>query len=107
MCDIRKNGQIYAIKQSNALLKLLFYVKRIYKICFARNKMTTLGNKNQYVMLGAVIGDIAGSVYEFDNTKDYDFEMFPSGSMWQKKFRVLWEDMVEVSGHGFFIRRDL
>ena len=31
-------------------------------------------------MLGAVIGDIAGSVYEFDNTKDYDFEMFPSGS---------------------------
>lgn len=80
MCDIRKNGQIYAIKQSNALLKLLFYVKRIYKICFARNKMTTLGNKNQYVMLGAVIGDIAGSVYEFDNTKDYDFEMFPPGS---------------------------
>lgn len=31
-------------------------------------------------MLGAVIGDIAGSVYEFRNTKDYDFEMFPSGS---------------------------
>ena len=31
-------------------------------------------------MLGAVIGDIAGSVYEFDNTKDYDFEMFPPGS---------------------------
>ena len=27
-------------------------------------------------MLGAVIGDIAGSVYEFRNTKDYDFTMF-------------------------------
>mgnify|MGYP003219543747 FL=1 len=31
-------------------------------------------------MLGAIIGDIAGSVYEFSNTKDYNFEMFPSGS---------------------------
>lgn len=27
-------------------------------------------------MLGAIIGDIAGSRYEFDNTSDYDFEMF-------------------------------
>lgn len=31
-------------------------------------------------MLGAVIGDIAGSIYEFSNTKDYNFEMFPAGS---------------------------
>ena len=31
-------------------------------------------------MLGAIIGDIAGSVYEFSNTKDYGFEMFPYGS---------------------------
>ena len=31
-------------------------------------------------MLGAIIGDIAGSVYEFRNTKDYNFEMFPVGS---------------------------
>lgn len=30
-------------------------------------------------MLGAVVGDIAGSVYEFDNTKDYNFEIFPDG----------------------------
>lgn len=27
-------------------------------------------------MIGAIIGDIAGSCYEFDNTTDYDFEMF-------------------------------
>lgn len=27
-------------------------------------------------MLGAMIGDIAGSKYEFNNTFDYDFEMF-------------------------------
>ena len=28
------------------------------------------------MMLGAMIGDIAGSKYEFNNTFDYDFEMF-------------------------------
>lgn len=27
-------------------------------------------------MLGAIIGDTVGSHYEFNNTKDYDFEMF-------------------------------
>lgn len=27
-------------------------------------------------MLGAIIGDIAGSCYEFDNTSDYNFPMF-------------------------------
>lgn len=31
-------------------------------------------------MLGAIIGDIAGSDYEFDNTRDYNFEMFGEGS---------------------------
>ena len=30
-------------------------------------------------MLGAMIGDIAGSKYEFNNTFDYDFEMFGEG----------------------------
>ena len=30
-------------------------------------------------MLGAIIGDIAGSKYEFNNTFDYDFEMFAEG----------------------------
>ncbi len=31
-------------------------------------------------MLGAIIGDIIGSTYEFDNTNDYNFELFPEGS---------------------------
>ena len=31
-------------------------------------------------MLGAVIGDIIGSVYEFTGQKRYDFEMLPEGS---------------------------
>lgn len=31
-------------------------------------------------MIGAIIGDIVGSTYEFSNTKDYDFEMFPKGA---------------------------
>ena len=30
-------------------------------------------------MLGAIIGDIAGSKYEFNNTFDYDFGMFGEG----------------------------
>lgn len=31
-------------------------------------------------MLGALVGDIVGSVYEFNNTKSTDFELFSSGS---------------------------
>lgn len=31
-------------------------------------------------MLGAIIGDTVGSHYEFNNTKDYNFELFPSDS---------------------------
>lgn len=31
-------------------------------------------------MIGAIIGDIVGSTYEFHNTHNYDFEIFPQGS---------------------------
>ena len=31
-------------------------------------------------MLGAIIGDIAGSAYEFHNTHDYNCNLFPEGS---------------------------
>ena len=31
-------------------------------------------------MLGAIFGDIAGSVYEFNNTSDYNFEMLTEHS---------------------------
>ena len=31
-------------------------------------------------MIGAIIGDIAGSTYEFNNTSDYNFPMFAHGS---------------------------
>ena len=31
-------------------------------------------------MLGAIIGDVAGSTYEFHNTKDYNCELFPEDS---------------------------
>ena len=31
-------------------------------------------------MLGAIIGDTVGSIYEFNNTKDYDFRLFNSES---------------------------
>lgn len=31
-------------------------------------------------IIGAIIGDIVGSTYEFNNTSDYNFELFPRGS---------------------------
>ena len=31
-------------------------------------------------MFGAICGDTIGSTDEFDNTKDYGFELFPKGS---------------------------
>jgi ADP-ribosylglycohydrolase len=31
-------------------------------------------------MIGAIAGDIIGSIYEFQGTKDYDFRLFESGS---------------------------
>lgn len=34
-------------------------------------------------MWGAIIGDIAGSAYEFNNTRDYNFEMFVK---WKSEF---------------------
>lgn len=33
-------------------------------------------------MLGAILGDIVGSTYEFANTKDYNFDFFPAGSIY-------------------------
>lgn len=36
--------------------------------------------KIKFNMLGAILGDIVGSTYEFNNTKNYDFELFPFGS---------------------------
>ena len=32
------------------------------------------------MMLGALVGDIIGSTYEFHNTKRTDFELLPKGS---------------------------
>ena len=54
-------------------------------------------------MLGAIIGDIAGSKYEFNNTFDYDFEMFGEGrfgipqDMKEKAVSFLPDEMREIS----------
>ena len=54
-------------------------------------------------MLGAIIGDIAGSKYEFNNTFDYDFEMFVEArfgipqDMKEKAISYLPDDMREIS----------
>ena len=31
-------------------------------------------------MLGAILGDIVGSTYEYANTTEYNFDLFPEGS---------------------------
>ena len=54
-------------------------------------------------MLGAIIGDIADSKYEFNNTFDYDFEMFTEArfgipqEMKEKAISYLPDDMREIS----------
>ena len=54
-------------------------------------------------MLGAIIGDIAGSKYESNNTFDYDFEMFAEArfgilqDMKEKAISYLPDDMREIS----------
>lgn len=42
-----------------------------------RNYYYLCVNFTHNIMLGAIIGDIAGSAYEFNPTNDYNFEMFP------------------------------
>lgn len=44
-------------------------------------------------MIGAIIGDTVGSVFEFNNTKDVNFPLFCSMS----SYKVLEEVMVEIA----------
>ena len=49
----------------------------IHHICRdAINRVSTNTNKNKNTMLGAIIGDTVGSVYEFHNIKTIDFPLF-------------------------------
>ena len=68
-------------------------------------------------MLGAIIGDTVGSIYEFNNTKDYDFTLFNSASSYtddsvmtmavarwlltdpEHTYRQLEDTMVEFAGN--------
>lgn len=43
-------------------------------------------------MLGAITGDTIGSVYEFRNTKDYNFELF--------QYNSTYTDDSNDDGHG-------
>lgn len=50
--------------------------KRVLK-CYNRNKQKKqLPPKESDLMFGAIIGDIAGSVYEWHNIKTKDFPLF-------------------------------
>ncbi len=44
--------------------------------CFTQTKMKNTSN----TIIGAIAGDIIGSIYEFNNTKDINFELFPARS---------------------------
>ena len=41
--------------------------------------ITLNNNMDKVKMLGAIVGDIIGSTYEFYNTKSMDFELFEQG----------------------------
>ena len=44
------------------------------------NQIGVSEKKRRYNMLGAIIGDIVGSRFEFDNTDNYNFELFTKDS---------------------------
>ena len=46
-------------------------------VCQVNTQVKTMG---EIKMLGALVGDIIGSVYEFANTKSTDFELFSKNS---------------------------
>ena len=44
------------------------------------NQIGVSEKKRRYNMLGAIIGDIVGSRFEFNNTDNYNFELFTKDS---------------------------
>lgn len=38
-------------------------------------------------MIGAIIGDVIGSRFEFNNTRDYNFELFTAQNRYTDEFR--------------------
>lgn len=44
------------------------------------NQIGVSKKKRRYNMLGAIIGDIVGSRFEFNNTDNYNFELFTKDS---------------------------
>ena len=71
---------------SSDLLNLLYwstetktpnFKREIFTLdCFTQTKMKNTSN----TIIGAIAGDIIGSIYEFNNTKDINFELFPARS---------------------------
>ena len=55
-------------------------MKKETKECPATLSGGRKGESARLVLLGAVCGDMIGSPYEFKNTKNYDFKLFPPWS---------------------------
>lgn len=82
--------------------------------CFSSSKSKNVSK----TIIGSIAGDIIGSTYEFQNTKDYNFELFPSRSKFtddtvltisiadciinEKDFsRTVWEYSRKYRGRGY------
>lgn len=55
-------------------------IKKEIKECPATLSRGRKGESARLVLLGAVCGDMVGAPYEFKNTKNYDFKLFPQRS---------------------------
>ena len=49
-------------------------------VCRCTLKLHFIFSLGGMSMLGAIVGDIVGSTYEFHPADRYDFELFPKGS---------------------------
>ena len=64
-------------------------------------------NKINIGMIGAIIGDIVGSRFEFDNTNDFDFELFAEDCAYTDDSicTVAVADELEVGNGGALVKK--
>lgn len=66
--------------QTWSLFGRMFFTPDLYPNDKPENAAKMEGSNKRQLILGAIIGDIIGSVYEFHNVKSTDFEMFGAGT---------------------------
>ena len=58
----------------------MFFTPDLFEHNKSSSTAKTEGSNKQQLILGAIIGDIIGSVFEWNNVKTVDFEMFGNGT---------------------------